>query len=59
MSFGWTKNGWQNIESKRPKSLTTLLRVVEVLGVPMRVLVSGCDTYLIEGDSQRKATKRS
>ena len=59
MSFGWTKNGWQSIESKKPKSLTTLLRVVEVLGVPMRVLVRGCDTYLIDGDVQSKLPKES
>lgn len=57
-SFGFTKNGWQKIESKKPITLTTLLRVVEVLGIPMRKLVSGCDTYLIKGDSQPKPTKR-
>jgi transcriptional regulator with XRE-family HTH domain len=53
MSYGWTLNQWQRIESDKPITLTTLLRVVEVLGVPMRLLVSGCDKHLIEGNSQR------
>jgi transcriptional regulator with XRE-family HTH domain len=56
---GFTKNGWQKIESKKPITLTTLLRVVELLGIPMRKLVSGCDTYLIDGNSEEKTSKKS
>jgi len=56
---GFTKNGWQKIESKKPITLTTLLRVVELLGIPMRKLVSGCDTYLIKGDAQEKTPRKS
>ena len=57
MSYGWSLNHWQQIEAGRPITVTTLLRICEVFGVPMHVLVRDLDTYLIGFSSRKKKTR--
>jgi DNA-binding Xre family transcriptional regulator len=41
--FGFSARQWQQIEAGRPITVTTLLRICEVLGISMERLVRGLD----------------
>jgi len=41
--FGFSARHWQQIEAGRPITVTTLLRICEVFGVPMASVVRGLD----------------
>jgi transcriptional regulator with XRE-family HTH domain len=41
ISFGFSARHWQQIEAGRPITVTTLLRICEVLGVRIERLVRG------------------
>ena len=43
LSFGFSTRHWQQVEAGRPITVTTLLRICEVFGVPMSKLVRGLD----------------
>lgn len=43
ISFGFSARHWQQIESGRPITVTTLLRICGTFGVPMATLVRGLD----------------
>ena len=43
LSFGFSTRHWQQVEAGRPITVTTLLRICEVFGVPMAKLVQGLD----------------
>ena len=43
ISFGFSARHWQQIESGRPITVTTLLRICETFHVPMARLVRGLD----------------
>jgi transcriptional regulator with XRE-family HTH domain len=43
LSFGFSILHWQQVEAGRPITVTTLLRICEVFGVPMSKLVRGLD----------------
>ena len=52
ISHGFSARHWQQIEKGRPITLTTLLRICHVFGVPMARLVRGLDS-----ERQRKPEK--
>ncbi len=43
ISFGFSARHWQQIEAGRPITVTTLLRICEVLKVPIDRVVRGLD----------------
>lgn len=43
ISFGFSARHWQQIESGRPITVTTLLRICEVFEVPLERVVRGLD----------------
>jgi DNA-binding Xre family transcriptional regulator len=43
LSVGFSTLHWQQVEAGRPITVTTLLRICEVFGVPMSKLVRGLD----------------
>ena len=43
ISFGFSARHWQQIEAGRPITVTTLLRICEVLKVPIDHVVRGLD----------------
>jgi transcriptional regulator with XRE-family HTH domain len=43
ISFGFSARHWQQIEAGRPITVTTLLRICEVLRVPAARLLHGLD----------------
>jgi hypothetical protein len=43
ISFGFSARHWQQIEAGRPITVTTLLRVCDVLKVPIDGMVRGLD----------------
>jgi transcriptional regulator with XRE-family HTH domain len=48
ISFGFSARHWQQIEAGRPITVTTLLRICEVLGTLMSGLVRGLDDDIYE-----------
>jgi len=48
ISFGFSARHWQQVEAGRPITVTTLLRICEVIGVPMWKLVRGLDESIYE-----------
>jgi transcriptional regulator with XRE-family HTH domain len=46
--FGFSARHWQQIEAGRPITMTTLLRICEVFGVPMANVVRGLDAGIYE-----------
>jgi DNA-binding Xre family transcriptional regulator len=44
ISFGFSARHWQQIEAGRPITLTTLLRVCDVLKVPIESMVRRLDS---------------
>ena len=48
LSFGFSTRHWQQVEAGRPITVTTLLRICEVFGVPMAKLVKGLDEGIYE-----------
>lgn len=43
ISFGFSTRHWQQVESGRPITVTTLLRICEVFATPMSTLVQDLD----------------
>jgi len=43
ISFGFSARHWQQIETGRPITVTTLLRICEVFKVPVDQMVRGLD----------------
>jgi transcriptional regulator with XRE-family HTH domain len=43
ISFGFSARHWQQIEAGRPITVTTLLRICEVLHIPVARLLQGLD----------------
>ncbi len=57
ISFGFSARHWQQIEAGRPITVTTLLRICEVFGIPMAKLVRGLDAEIyvsVEPPSRRR-----
>lgn len=48
ISFGFSARHWQQIEAGRPITVTTLLRICEVLEISMAKLVRGLDEGIYE-----------
>jgi transcriptional regulator with XRE-family HTH domain len=48
ISFGFSARHWQQVEAGRPITVTTLLRICEVLETSMEKLVSGLDKGIYE-----------
>ena len=48
LTFGFSTRHWQQIESGRPITVTTLLRICEVFEVSMAKLVRGLDEGIYE-----------
>ena len=58
ISFGFSARHWQQIEAGRPITVTTLLRICEVFGVPMAKLVRGLDAEIYETVSVELPSRR-
>jgi transcriptional regulator with XRE-family HTH domain len=48
MYFGFSTRHWQQIEAGRPITVTTLLRICEVLEITMKDMVKGLDEGIYE-----------
>jgi transcriptional regulator with XRE-family HTH domain len=48
ITFGFSARHWQQVEAGRPITVTTLLRICEVLEMPMEKLVRGLDKGIYE-----------
>jgi hypothetical protein len=48
ITFGFSARHWQQVEAGRPITVTTLLRICEVLETPMWKLVRGLDEGIYE-----------
>jgi hypothetical protein len=49
---------WQQIEAGRPITVTTLLRICEVFGIPMAKVVRGLDAGIYETPSIEPPSRR-
>ncbi len=54
ISFGFSARHFQQIEAGRPITVTTMLRLCEVLEVPMAKLVKGLDNGIYEKPSPER-----
>jgi transcriptional regulator with XRE-family HTH domain len=54
ISFGFSARHFQQIEAGRPITVTTMLRLCEVLEVSMEKLVKGLDTGVYERQSPER-----
>ena len=63
ISFGFSARHWQQVESGRPITVTTLLRICEVFGIRMSRLVQGLDEKgvyeLVEFESPIRRARHS
>ena len=51
LTFGFSTRHWQQVEAGRPITVTTLLRICEVFGIPMSKLVRGLDNGIYDPPS--------
>jgi transcriptional regulator with XRE-family HTH domain len=58
ISFGFSARHFQQIESGRPITVTTLLRICEVLEAPLEKLVKGLDAGIYERRSPERVGPR-
>jgi transcriptional regulator with XRE-family HTH domain len=58
ISFGFSARHWQQIEAGRPITVTTLLRICEVLEIPMSKLVHRLDAGIYEMPIMERAVPR-
>jgi len=56
--FGFSARHWQQIEAGRPITVTTLLRICEVFGVPMAKVVRSLDAGVYERPSPVPPSRR-
>lgn len=54
ISFGFSARHWQQIEAGRPITVTTLLRICEVFGMPVGRVLAGLDKGIYKPTSPRK-----
>jgi transcriptional regulator with XRE-family HTH domain len=58
ISFGFSARHWQQIEAGRPITVTTLLRICEVLEIPVARLVRGLDEGIYETPTVERVPSR-
>jgi transcriptional regulator with XRE-family HTH domain len=58
ISFGFSARHWQQVEAGRPITVTTLLRICEIFGVPMSKLVRGLDAGIYEAPDVESLLRR-
>ena len=58
ISFGFSARHWQQIEAGRPITVTTLLRICEVLEISMEKLVRGLDKGIYETPTMEHISPR-
>jgi len=58
ISFGFSARHWQQVEAGRPITVTTLLRICEVLEISMARLVRGLDKGIYETPTMERVFPR-
>jgi transcriptional regulator with XRE-family HTH domain len=58
LSFGFSTRHWQQVEAGRPITVTTLLRICEVLEISMDKLVRGLDEGIYETPTMERIPQR-